>query len=77
MRVSYHPAYFVPLPPRHPFPMGKFPALHRILLEEGIVRPDDVIAPREADWSDLLLVHTREYLGKLAAGIQSRYRSGG
>ena len=73
MRVSYHPDYFVPLPPRHPFPMGKFPALHRLLLDEGLIRPDEVIAPREADWSDLLLVHTRAYLDKLATGTQSRH----
>ncbi len=73
MRVSYGPDYFVPLPPRHPFPMGKFPALHRLLLDEGVVRPDEVIAPREADWSDLLLVHTRDYLDKLATGTQSRH----
>ena len=72
MRVSYCDDYFVPLPPRHPFPMGKFPALHRLLLEEGVIRPEDVVAPREADWSDLLLVHTREYLDKLATGAQSR-----
>lgn len=72
MRVSYCEAYYVPLPPRHPFPMGKFPALHRLLLAEGIVRPEDVVAPREADWSDLLLVHTRDYLERLASGTLSR-----
>ena len=26
MRVSYHPDYWIPLPERHPFPMGKYPA---------------------------------------------------
>lgn len=72
MRVSYSADYFVPLPPRHPFPMGKFPALHRLLLAEGIIRPEDVITPREADWSDLLLVHTRDYLHTLATGTLSR-----
>lgn len=73
MRVSYHPDYFVPLPPRHPFPMGKFPALHRMLLDEGLIRPEEVILPREVDWSDLLLFHTRAYLDKLATGMQSRH----
>lgn len=73
MRVSYCDDYFVPLPPRHPFPMGKFPALHRLLLAEGVIRAEDVVAPREADWSDLLLVHTRAYLDKLARGAQSRH----
>ena len=70
MRVSYHADYYVPLPPRHPFPMGKFPALHRVLLEEGIVRSEDIIAPHEAEWADLLLVHTDAYLSKLAGGHQ-------
>ncbi|MEM9997273.1 MAG: histone deacetylase [Bacteroidota bacterium] len=72
MRVSYHPGYFVPLPPRHPFPMAKFPALHEIVLGEALVRPDEVIAPREADWSDLRLVHTPAYLDALATGQQTR-----
>ncbi|MDX1420279.1 MAG: histone deacetylase [Rubricoccaceae bacterium] len=72
MRVSYHADYYVPLPPRHPFPMGKFPALHRLLLAEGVIAEADVVAPREADWGDLLLVHTRAYLAKLAAGRQDR-----
>ena len=68
MRVSYHADYYVPLPPRHPFPMGKFPALHRLLLEEGLIQPADVVAPREAEWADLLLVHTHDYLTALASG---------
>lgn len=68
MRVSYDAGYYVPLPPRHPFPMGKFPALHSLLLREGLIRPEDVVTPRQADWADLLLVHTPDYLTKLASG---------
>ncbi|MFN3597414.1 MAG: histone deacetylase [Rubricoccaceae bacterium] len=68
MRVSYHEGYVVPLPERHPFPMRKFAALHARLLAEGVVQPADVMTPREADWADLLLVHTRDYLDRLAAG---------
>jgi acetoin utilization deacetylase AcuC-like enzyme len=52
--------------------MGKFPALHRVLLAERVVREEDVVVPREADWSDLLLVHTRDYLARLAAGELGR-----
>jgi acetoin utilization deacetylase AcuC-like enzyme len=73
VRVSYCEAYYVELPPRHPFPMGKFPALHRLLLAEGVVRREDVVPPREADWSDLLLVHTPDYLDRLASGTLSRH----
>ncbi|WP_022836378.1 histone deacetylase family protein [Salisaeta longa] len=68
MRVSYCDGYYVPLPDGHPFPMAKFPALHAQLLREGLVRAEDVVAPRPADWSDLLTVHTRDYLDRLARG---------
>ena len=72
MRVSYHPGYVVPLPERHPFPMAKFSALHDLLIEEGILREADVVPPREADWVDLLLVHTERYLDALATGTLTR-----
>jgi len=68
MRVSYHPDYWIPLPERHPFPMGKYPALHRILLDEGLIRASDVHAPDEADARDLQLVHTRTYVERMLTG---------
>ena len=68
MRVSYHDGYSIPLPPRHPFPMPKFPALYRLLVEEGLLCEADVVAPRPADWADLLTVHTPGYLSRLAGG---------
>lgn len=72
MRVTYCEGYYVPLPEGHPFPMGKFPALYRILLTEGLIRPDDVVAPEPAPWEQLLLVHTPDYLGKLREGTLDR-----
>lgn len=71
MRVSYSPGYYVPLPEGHPFPMGKFPALHHLLLEEGLITPADVVEPRPADWVDLLRVHTPAYLKALTTGTLS------
>ncbi len=71
MRVSYCDGYYVPLPDGHPFPMGKFPALHRQLLDEGVIRSTDVVKPRQADWTDLRRVHTAEYLTQLAEGSLS------
>ncbi len=73
MRVSYRDSYYVSLPPKHPFPMAKFRALHTLLLHEGLIRPADVIAPREAEWSDLLLVHTDDYLRRFASGQLTRH----
>lgn len=71
MRVSYSEGYYVPLPAAHPFPMGKFPALHRHLLQDGLLSPQDVISPRQADWVDLQRVHTHSYLRSLARGSLS------
>ena len=68
MRASYCDGYYVPLPEGHPFPMAKFPALHRLLRQEGLLGPTDVVAPRQADWTDLRRIHTSEYLTHLAEG---------
>jgi acetoin utilization deacetylase AcuC-like enzyme len=72
MRVCFADGYFAQLPAGHRFPMGKFPALHRILLDEGLVDPSDVVAPEEAEWLDLQLVHTPEYLTHLRNGTLDR-----
>jgi acetoin utilization deacetylase AcuC-like enzyme len=71
MRASYCDGYYVPLPEGHPFPMAKFPALHRLLRREGLLDATDVVAPRQADWTDLRRVHTSEYLSHLAEGTLS------
>lgn len=68
MRVSYSSGYSAPLPDRHPFPMSKFAALHQILLREELIDPPQVIEPHEAEWDDLLRVHTYEYLNSLKNG---------
>ncbi|MBL8857263.1 MAG: histone deacetylase [Planctomycetes bacterium] len=68
MRVSYHADYWIPLPERHPFPMGKYPALHKILLDEDLIRPDGVHTPEECSPRELMLVHTRTYVERMLSG---------
>lgn len=68
MKAAFSPVYAIPLPDRHPFPMAKFPELHRILLEEGVIHPSEVSTPNVSDWGDLRLVHTEDYLEKLRRG---------
>lgn len=68
VRVCFTDGYYAPLPNGHRFPMGKFPALHRILIDEGLVRPSDVVAPEPAGWEDLGLVHESAYLAALGEG---------
>lgn len=72
MRVSYTEGYHVPLPEGHAFPMGKFPALRRILEADGIITAEDIVEPRQASWADLALVHTQTYLDKLRTGTLER-----
>ncbi len=68
MRVSWSPGYEVPLPEGHPFPMPKFTALRRILLEEGLLRASDIVEPEEAALDDLRLIHTEAYVRSLVTG---------
>ena len=44
----------------------------RIVVDEGICRPDEVIAPEEAAWETLGLVHTERYLTALRTGTLDR-----
>jgi acetoin utilization deacetylase AcuC-like enzyme len=72
VRVHYHDEYMVELPPTHAFPMRKYVELHGILLREGLVSRDDIVAPDEAPWEWISLVHTRDYCERLALGTLSR-----
>jgi acetoin utilization deacetylase AcuC-like enzyme len=66
MKCVYHPSYQVALPSGHPFPMSKYSLLRDQLLAEGIVATGDILQPEPLDASALGLVHTPEYLAKLA-----------
>jgi acetoin utilization deacetylase AcuC-like enzyme len=67
MKCVYHPSYQVVLPPGHPFPMSKYSLLKDLLLAEGVLTADDMLQPDPLDPSTFELVHTREYLAKLAS----------
>lgn len=66
LRCFYHPDFFLPLPPGHPFPMEKFPQAHDLLVAGGVAVEITPVAP--ARTRQLLRVHTSEYLRKLAHG---------
>ena len=71
MKCSYHADYRAFLPDGHPFPMGKYPLLRQLLLEQQILRPEDLYKPEPLQRATLELVHTREYLDKLESGSLS------
>jgi acetoin utilization deacetylase AcuC-like enzyme len=77
MRAFYCDHFVLPLPPEHRFPMAKYRLLRERVLADGIVPADRVLEPSAADWDDLRLVHTSEYVdgvahGTLPAGVQRR-----
>jgi len=65
MKCSYHSGYEIALPAGHPFPISKFPLVKDILLADGVLAAEDLVAPEPLDIETLALVHTREYLAKL------------
>src|ERR1700680_3216585 len=71
MKCVYHPSYHVALPPGHPFPMSKYLLLKDRLLADGILAAGDILQPEPIDAPTLELVHTREYLAKLASSARS------
>jgi acetoin utilization deacetylase AcuC-like enzyme len=67
MKCVYHPSYQIALPPGHPFPMSKYLLLKEQLLAEGTLSAHDIRQPEPLDDETLELVHTPEYLAKLAS----------
>ncbi len=65
--IVFHPAYSVPLPAGHRFPMPKFKALHDVLERVELVTPKNRFEPLPAPRPWLELVHTHEYVGHILA----------
>ncbi|MFW5833685.1 MAG: histone deacetylase, partial [Pseudomonadota bacterium] len=60
--VVFHPAYSVPLPAAHRFPMPKFHALHAHLERIGVVGPVNRFLPAPAALDVLEVVHSPDYV---------------
>ena len=60
----YHPDYCCDLG-THVFRTEKYRLLHRMILDRGLVAPDDVVTPEPAAPDDLRLVHTPAYVEDL------------
>ena len=70
MNIIYSARYHIDIG-LHVFPTRKYPLVQARLVETGIVGPEAFIEPRPAEWGDLALVHTTEYLRKLQDGTLS------
>jgi acetoin utilization deacetylase AcuC-like enzyme len=67
MKLAYSDQYDLNLGD-HVFPAVKYRLTKEKLLADGVVRPEDVLAPEPAPDDDVALVHHRDYIWKLKHG---------
>jgi len=72
MRCFYSEKLELELPSGHPFPMEKFRVSKDMLLESGILRPEEIIEVRVADNHLLQRVHETDYIRKIESGLLDR-----
>ena len=68
MELWTHDRARFPLPPRHRFPIAKYPLLRRRVLELGLATPDEVHETEPAPWALLERVHDGGLLRRIRAG---------
>lgn len=71
-KIFYSPDYYADIGEGHVFPIKKFEIARDILVSEGTVHKDRVIAPSEASVEDVLRVHTADYVERLRGGTLDR-----
>jgi acetoin utilization deacetylase AcuC-like enzyme len=65
LKVAWHPAYVLPLPVNHRFPMSKYEVLPEQLLHEGTITPSNIFYPEDASREQIIRTHEATYLEKL------------
>jgi acetoin utilization deacetylase AcuC-like enzyme len=72
MRCFYSQDLELKLPSGHPFPMEKFRVSKDMLLDAGILRPEEIIEVTRADNHVLRRVHEPEYIRRIESGQLGR-----
>jgi acetoin utilization deacetylase AcuC-like enzyme len=67
-KLFYSPYYYAEIGEGHVFPIRKFELVKDVLLNEGTIKPHEIIAPEPAEIEDLHLVHTEDYISRLVGG---------
>jgi acetoin utilization deacetylase AcuC-like enzyme len=70
VQVVYSARYHIDIGP-HVFPTEKYRLVHDRLIAGGVISPADIVEPRAAEWHELALVHTEEYLARMRDGTLS------
>jgi acetoin utilization deacetylase AcuC-like enzyme len=69
-KLIYGDGYYLPIG-AHVFPAEKYRLVRERLLAGGVAEANDFLEPEPATDADILLVHTPEYVDKLATGTLS------
>lgn len=72
MRCFYSSDFDINLPADHPIPGDKFSASRAMLVENGIIRPEEIIDVTQTDLHVLRRVHDGAYLSKIYHGALDR-----
>ncbi len=72
MRCFYSTDFELALPAGHPFPMEKFRVSKDMLLDGGILRPEEIIEVTRADIHHLQRVHESAYIHQIESGQLGR-----
>lgn len=72
MRCFYSQDLELDLPSGHPFPMDKFRVSKEMLLQENILRPEEIIEVKASDFHHILRVHDRFYIEKIQSAALDR-----
>lgn len=72
MRCFYSDGLELELPAGHPFPMDKFRVSKDMLLDGGILRPEEIVEVRAADSHLLQRVHEESYVSRIRSGLLDR-----
>jgi acetoin utilization deacetylase AcuC-like enzyme len=65
LKIAYHPAYILPVPPNHRFPMSKYELIPGQLLHEGLITDENFFAPGIVSESVILKTHEQNYWHQL------------
>ena len=68
MKAFYSPNYYADIGDGHIFPIRKFELVRDRLLQEGTLKPEELVEPAPASIADVLQVHTEDYITRLCEG---------
>ena len=72
MRCFYSQDLELKLPSGHPFPMEKFRISKDMLLEGGVLKPEEIVEVKVADSHLLRAVHDQNYVDRIYSGLLDR-----